>query len=188
MITKHPGSTGATRTYTVNGGLIGRGNFSYETPYQIKWAGMVLDLAPAVGYDTGAAGYLVAVPCAAGASPKGWAWMTTARTDQLIGASTTFLPLTADLTGGGSTYAEDEEDFAKITVASLVEGELVGMPMAAGVVIPINSEIAAYGDGTVTFATTGDTVFAIAEFAATNSGGAAGATYVWTRIIERHVK
>lgn len=188
MINPQIGQIGITSTYTVNPGLIGRGSFPYKTPYQIKYAGMPLQFATSTVYDSTADSYLVAIPCADGGKPEGWAWMTTARTDQLPGATLAYLPTDAHLTGGGSTYATDEAYFAKLTVYPLNSGDLVGMPVAASASILCKAEIASAGSGFVTTATSGETVFGIAELAADNSAGAAGALCVKVRITDPYTK
>jgi hypothetical protein len=186
MINPQIGQIGITSTYTVNPGLIGRGSFPYKTPYQLKYAGMPLEFASSKAYDASADDYLVAIPCGDGHAPKGWAWMTTARTDQLPGAAVAFRPLDADLNVSG--YATDEEKFAKITVYPMNAGDLVGMPVAASTSIAINAELSSGTLGFINTATSGDTVFGIAELAADNSTGLAGAICVKVRIVDQYTK
>ena len=156
MINPQIGQIGITSTYTVHGGLIGRGSFPYLTPYQLKYAGMPLKFATAGVYDSDADDYLVAIPCTDGGSPDGWAWLTTARTDQLPGADVAYKPLTANLGVGG--YATDEQYFAKASVYPMKAGDLVGMPVAASTKILLNAEISRAGDGLVTTAGSGAVV------------------------------
>ena len=109
MVMLQQNTIGVTVTKTVNGGRIGEGNFAYPSPYQIKYAGLLLDLKPATDYDSDGKAQLVATPAAAGARVKGWAFKTTAITDRLPGATLAFYPLDANLNVSG--YAEDENNF-----------------------------------------------------------------------------
>ncbi len=179
MINPALGKIGVTTTYKVNGGRIGEGNFAYACPYQVKFAGLLVDLKPAVDYDSGADGYLVAVPAAKGANVKGWAFKTTAITSNLTGAALAFTP--SDVAVAGSGFATDELLFTPVTVVPLMNNQIVGVPVAAAVNIPLNAEIASAGNGFASVATSGDVVIGIAEFAADNSAGAAGAIYVKVR-------
>jgi len=186
MINPALGKIGVTTSTTVNGGRIGEGNFAYACPYQVKYAGLLMDLKPAVDYDSGADGYLVTVPAATGAAVKGWSFKTTAITSNLTGATLAFYPLDADVAGSG--FATDEILFTPVTVVPLIPDQLVGVPIAAGINITLNAEIAAATGGFASIATTGNTVIGIAELAADNSLGAAGAKFVKVRINTPYVK
>jgi hypothetical protein len=186
MINPALGKIGVTTTTTVNGGRIGEGNFAYACPFQVKYAGLLMDLKPAVDYDSGSEGYLVAVPAAAGARVKGWSFKTTAITSNLTGAALAFYPLDADVAGSG--FATDEQLFTPVTVVPLIPDQLVGVPMSAAIDIALNAEIAAATGGFATTAASRDVVIGIAELAATNATGAAGAKFVKVRIVTPYTK
>lgn len=189
MMNPQIGKIGVTSEYKVNGGRIAEDkNLPYACPFQVKYAGLLMDLKPAKSYDGDAGDYLVAVPCAAGKAPKGWSFKTSARTDLLIGASLQFYPIDSQLTGGGGTYATDENNFFPCTVVPMKVGALTGVPVASNTNIAINAEITSAADGTATTATSGDVVIGIAELPANNTGKAAGATFVKVRFVAPYTK
>lgn len=186
MVMLENSTIGVTITKNVQGGRIGGGNFAYPSPYQIKYAGLLLDLKPATDYDSGGVSQLVGVPAAAGARVKGWAFKTTARNDLLPGASLQFYPLDANL--GGSGYAEDEKNFGRVTVVPLIPDQLIGVPVAQFASIALNAEIASAGSGFASTATSGQVVIGNAEYPVDNSTGAAGAKYVFVRVNTPYTK
>ncbi len=186
MVMLQQNTIGVTVTKTVNGGRIGEGNFAYPAPYQVKYAGLLMDLKPATDYDSDGKAQLVAVPAAAGARVKGWSFKTSARTDLLPGASLQFYPLDANLNGSG--YAEDEANFGVVTLVPLIPDQLVGVPAAASASIALNDEIACAGSGFASTATSGQVVIGQAEYACDNSTGAAGAKFVFVRINTPYTK
>lgn len=141
-------SIGLTQTCTSAGGRLSESiNIPYLTPYQIKYAGLLLKTASSTSYDSGAsATYGVAVPCGGSDRPEGWAYTTTTVTSNLPGATQSFYPLDADLTGGSSEYAEDEADFTPVTCCPLAPGEVVAFPLAASQTIA-KGDLIAVADG-----------------------------------------
>lgn len=168
-------SVGATTTYTVNGGRIAEGlkGHPYKTPYQIKFGALLLKKALSTTYDsTASATYAVVVPCGSGELPDGWAYTTTQRTDVLPGVyqlGLYYYPEDDLLTGGSGTYADDENNFSKLTSMPLKVGEKVGLPTAASQTISVNSEIASGANGLCKVATSGDFVIGLAEEALTTT-------------------
>lgn len=178
---------GITSTYKVNGGRIAEDyNLPYLCPYQVKYAGLLMELAPSTDYDATAGTYLVAVPAADNVVPAGWSWKTSARTDLLVGAAIQFYPITSDLTGGSGTYAQDETKFYPCTVCPMKAGSLVGIPAAASVNIAMGDPLATATGGFVRPATSGDHVVGIAELPANNSTGTAGAIFVKVRLTDSY--
>jgi hypothetical protein len=180
---------GITYSTTVNGGRIAEDyNLAYLCPFQVKYAGLLLEFASAKTYDATGGEYLVVKPATANVVPAGWSFKTSARTDLLIGANIQFYPVTGDLTGGGNTYTEDETKFFPCTVCPMKNGELVGMPVYAGANLTLGAELACATGGFVRLATTGENVIGIAEIAANNSAGVSGAIFAKVRVIDTHTK
>ena len=180
---------GITASYKVNGGRIAEDyNLAYLCPYQVKYAGLLMELAAATTYDSDGGSYLVAVPAGDNVVPEGWSWKTSARTDLLVGAAIQYYPIDADLTGGGNTYATDEVKFYPCTVCPLKNGELVGMPAYQGVNFALGDELATATGGFVRKATTGENVIGICEVPLNNSTGASGAYFVKVRVTDAHSK
>lgn len=180
---------GITTSYKVNGGLIAEDyNLAYLCPYQVKFAGLLMNFASCKTYDSTGGDYLVAIPAASNSVPVGWSWKTSARTDLLVGAALQYYPIEADLTGGSNTYAQDETKFYPCTVRPMKNGELVGIPAAANVNITLGAELAAATGGFVRPAVSGENVIGIAEIAVNNTGKAAGALFVKVRVTDTYAK
>lgn len=175
------GGVGFEPSYTVNGGRLAEDyNQAYPVPVQIKYAGLYLKPAKSTTYDaTATPTYLVFIPCdTAGELPEGWSWKTTARTDQLPGASVSYLPLTSPATS--------QNDFIAIAVCPIKEGEKIGVPVKGGQTILVGDEIAVAVGGFAKKAVTGDNVIGRAESNASTTVD--GQMYVAVKHISNYKK
>lgn len=174
-------NVGATTSTTVNGGRMAIGNKGdgQLCPYPIKYAGTLLGRALSTSYDTAAATYKVLIPCTAGALPDGWAYISTAKTDvptAVFELGLYFEPTDDKL--GSSGYAEDETNFIGVSSMPMLQGEKVGIPLAASQTVSVNSEIACGGSGLARVAQSGDFVIGFAELAVTTGSGTVTPTNV----------
>jgi hypothetical protein len=166
----------------------------YPTPYPLKFAGMLLKTALSTAYDaTATPTYPVAIPCGSGERPDGFAYIHTGRTDiygsqELFTGLDYFLPLVADRTGGGSTYAVLEAKFAHAVLHPLIPGRVIGVPVAATTNIIVGDEIASAAGGLARVAVSTDVVVGKAETAANNAAGAAGALKIWVKVGHQYIK
>jgi len=181
------GQVGYETLYQVNGGRLAEDyNQAYPTPFKIQYAGLYLKMAKSTTYDpTAMPTYLVAIPCnVAGELPEGWAWKTTARTDQLPGAPVTFLPETPS----PNTPANSQGDFVTIAVCPIKEGEKIGVPVKANQDIAVGDEIAVAVGGFAKKAVSGDWVIGRAESNATTDASADGQMFVAVKHIIAYKK
>ena len=195
-----------TPPITIKGGDISvptLSNLAYDTPYQLKYAGMLVKFASTGSLTlTGASGntlnlntpMLVAVPCGNGERPNGWVYVPTLQPSLLgrviTGGSGTYLPLTANLnseTPPYPPYAADINNFTKVTVAAFQPGDIVGMPMAATTLVS-GQEVASAANGVVEAASSTDVVIGIVRTGNNNSAGAIGAQNVEVEIVTPYVK
>jgi len=163
-------------------------NMTYATPYQIAFKGLLLETDKAsTAYDSDATPtQAVAVPAANGEYVDGWAYIDTYKMHPLPGAPNVLYPLAADI--GGSGYAEDSAKWTEVTVAPLVPGQLIGVPVYAGANLAVGDEVAAATGGFAKVATSGNWVFGKVEWAANNTGGASGAKVVSVRVCHQYKK
>jgi len=185
MIIQDYDGTGYKYLMNIRGGrLIEAVNQAYKTPYQLKFAGLAVSLAKSSTYDADATPTVgVVVPCKAGERPRGWVYITTAAHNPLPGAAQTFLPgteyMVATADNEGLYYTDNMSEFAVTSVAPYMPGEGIGVPLAAGQNIVIGDALAIANGGFYAKATSGNVVVGIAETAADNTTGAAGAKFVF---------
>lgn len=193
-----------TPPITIKGGDISvpqLSNLAYDTPYQLKYAGMLVKFASTGSLTlTGAGGNtldlntprLVAVPCGDGERPSGWVYVPTLQPSLLgrviTGGSGTYLPLTANLNSETPPYAPDINNFTKVTVAALQPGDIVGMPMAAATTMVAGQEVAAAANGVVEVASSTDIVIGVVKTGNNNSAGLIGAKNVEVEIVSPYTK
>lgn len=163
-------------------------NMTYATPYQIPFAGMLLETDKlSSAYDADATPtQAVAVPAADGAYIDGWAYISTYKMHPFPKVPNILYPLTANV--GDSGYAEDYANWADVTVAPLIPGQLIGMPMYAGVSLDIGDEVCAATGGYIREAASTDWVVGKVEWPANNSAGASGAKVASVRVCHQFLK
>ena len=163
-------------------------NMTYKTPYQIKYRGLLLETdKKSTAYDADATPtQCVAVPAAAGQYVDGFAYITSYLPHPLPGGADVLYPVTADI--GDSGYAEDYNDWFPLTVAPLIPGYLISIPVSAGATIDQCAEITSDASGFATNAASSNWVVAKAEWPANNSTGAAGAEAVIARVCHQYKK
>jgi hypothetical protein len=165
-----------------------RNNMTYATPYQIAYEGLLVKTdALSTAYDaTATPTQCVAIPSTYGGYVDGWAYISTKKPHPLPGGANITYPLTANL--GGNSYATSAANWTEITVAPLIPGDLVGMPMAAATTVTWGSEICSASCGYIQIATSGHWVIGKAEWPADNTSGASGAVTASVRICHQYKK
>lgn len=163
-------------------------NMTYATPYQIAYKGLLLETDKlSSAYDDDATPtQAVAVPADNGAYVDGWAYINTYKMHPLPGAANVLYPLTANV--GEYGYAEDYANWTDVTVAPLIPGQLIGVPVYAGANLAIGEEVAAATGGFAKVAVSTNNVFGKVEWPADNSAGLSGAKVVSVRVCHQYVK
>lgn len=163
-------------------------NMTYATPYQIPFKGMLLETDKlSSAYDADATPtQCVAVPAANGEYVDGWAYINSYQPHPLPGAPDVLYPLTADI--GGSGYAEDYADWFDLTVAPLIPGQLIGIPVYAEEALAMGAEVAAATGGYCKTAASSQWVVGKVEWPADNTGGSSGDVIASVRICHQYKK
>ena len=163
-------------------------NMTYATPYQIAYKGLLLETDKlSSAYDADATPtQAVAVPADNGAYVDGWAYINTYKMHPLPGAPNVLYPLTANV--GSSGYAEDYANWVDVTVAPLIPGQLIGMPVYAGESLDIGDEVCAATGGYIREAAATDWVIGKVEWPVNNSAGASGAKVASVRVCHQFLK
>jgi len=163
-------------------------NMTYATPYQIAYEGLLLETDKlSSAYDADATPtQCVATPAADGEYIDGWAYISTYAPHPLPGGSNVLYPLTANV--GDSGYAEDYANWANVTVAPLIPGQLIGIPVYAAENMAYANEVAAATGGYCKVAASGEWVIGKVEWAADNSAGASGAKTASVRVCHQYKK
>jgi hypothetical protein len=163
-------------------------NMTYATPYQIAYEGLLVETDKlSSAYDADATPtQCVAVPAAAGEYVDGWTYISTYSPHPLPGGANVLYPLTANI--GNSGYAEDYANWADVTVAPLIPGQLIGVPVYAGQNMTQAAEVAAATGGLAKVAESGQWVVGKVEWNANNTAGTSGAKTVSVRICHQYKK
>lgn len=163
-------------------------NMTYATPYQIPYKGLLLETDKlSSAYDANATPtQAVAVPAANGEYVDGWAYINSYQPHPLPGGADVLYPKTENI--GGSGYAEDYNNWFNLTVAPLIPGQLIGIPVYAGENMAIGNEVAAATGGYCKVAASGQWVIGKVEWNADNSAGASGAKVASVRIGHQYKK
>lgn len=163
-------------------------NMTYATPYQIAYEGLLVETDKlSSAYDADATPtQCVAVPADLGEYVDGWTYISTYAPHPLPGASNILYPLTANI--GSSGYAEDYANWTDVTVAPLIPGQLIGVPVLANTNMTMGAEVASATGGFAKVAASGQWVIGKVEWNANNTGGASGAKTVSVRVCHQYKK
>lgn len=163
-------------------------NMTYASPYQIAYEGLLVETDKlSTAYDaTSTPTQCVAVPAANGEYVDGWSYISTYAPHPLPGAANVLYPLTADL--GESGYATSAVKWPNVTIAPLIPGQLIGIPVYAATDMAYGAEVAAATGGFAKTAESGQWVVGKVEWAADNSAGLSGAQTVSVRVCHQYKK
>jgi hypothetical protein len=165
----------------VNGGRLQdkNTNMGYKTPYQFPYEGMLVSLKLSSTYDAAAVPTVrVATPATTGVLVSGWAFNNTFKQHPLPGAPDTLFPLNANLSATDSNsipYSGSIANWTGLTVAPLMPGELIGIPIAPGCTFVVGDEVSAFNGGYATVAVSGSYVIGMVE----KVGSATTQTSMW---------
>lgn len=192
ILPKYPG-TGYISRIIPKGGLEQEAsNNAYESPYQFKFNGQLVNVGKSTTFDADATPTMVvAVPARTGLYVDGWVPVTTLAPDPRPGVGGQFKPYTDKLTATDSqsiAYAPDYMDWTEVTVAPMEVGTLIGVPVAANTSIVVGDEVAASDGGFLKKATSGNIVIGKCEVAGNNTGGVAGAKTATVKIGQFYTK
>ena len=163
-------------------------NMTYATPYQIAYPGLLIETDKlSSSYDADATPtQCVAVPAANGEYVDGWSYISTLSPHPLPGGANILYPLTADIGVGG--YATDVATWANVTIAPLIPGQLIGVPVYAATNMTQAAEVAAATGGFAKVAASGQWVIGKVEWNADNTAGTSGAKVVSVRVCHQYKK